>query len=164
MSNVSTVVGGKLAFQRLAKNETPAPLLADAQQNFTIDVTFVFSALTGMSKVVNGQTWYEAAGTYTFNPPSIEIGYGNTGKIKIKLDHNVSTNGWNLKSFVPKPSNPAGGPSAAQADANGDIDVTDNNTVAGTYYYGLYLECPSNRYYSSYDPAIVQDGGGTPPM
>jgi len=133
---------------------------AGVQQNLTIKVTFVYSALTGNSKVVNGQTWYEATGTWSFAPVTLEIPYGDTADVKIKMDNNASTNGWKLSQFLPKSTNPGGGPGTYSADADGDIEFTDNNSVAGTYYYGLYLVNPSQNYYASYDPAIQQDGGG----
>lgn len=157
---MSTVRTAGLSVTRLAKDGSPAFLAVSGSQNFTISVTFVYSALTGNSKVVNGQTWYEATGTFTFAPDTLEIPSGVTGNIKIKMDNNGSTNGWKLSQFIPKSTNPAGGPSAASADASGDIDFTDSNSVAGDYNYGVYLECPSNNYYASYDPIIKQDGGG----
>lgn len=166
---MSTVDTRTFSIRRLTRNETAEAMhgvvgTAGTVQNYTCKVTFVYSGLTGNSKVVNGQTWYEATGSFSFDNPSITIPYGDTANIKIKMDNNASTNGWRLVTFIPKANNPAGGPSQAGADGNGDISVTDNNTVAGTYYYGLYLECASNKYYTSYDPAIIQDGGGTPPM
>ena len=157
MSTVRTV---PLAIRRLAP-AAPGVMGTSSSQDLTIKVTFVYSSLTGNSKVVNGQTWYEATGSFTFDPETLEIPYGVTGNIKIKMDNNGSTNGWKLDQFVPKSSNPAGGPSAAGTDPNGDIDFTDPNTVAGTYYYGVNLVCPGSNYYASYDPGIKQDGGGT---
>ena len=160
---MATVRTGSFSINRLTRDASPAPRLADTagiRETPTIKVTFVYSGLTGNSKVVNGTTWYEATGTFTFSPDSIEIAYGDTADIKFKMDNNASTNGWKLVQFIPKATNPSGGPVATNADANGDIDVTDSNTVAGTYYYGVYLENPGSNYYASYDPSIKQDGGG----
>ena len=160
---MSTVRTGTFSVNRLTRDAVPAPRPADAagvKEDDTIQVTFVYSALTGTSKVVNGTTWSEASGSFSFSPDSLTIAYGDTADIKIKMDNNASTNGWKLVQFIPKSTNPSGGPVAASADANGNIDFTDSNSVAGTYYYGLYLECPSNKYYASYDPTIVQTGGG----
>jgi hypothetical protein len=158
--NMSTVRTAGLAIRRLGRNESPAILSTSSSQDLSIKVTFVYSALTGNQKIVNGQTWYEATGTFTFDPDSLEIPAGVTGNIKIKMDNNGSTNGWKLSRFVPKSTNPAGGPSAADAGSNGEIDFTDGNTVAGTYAYGVELVNPSNHYYAAYDPTIKQDGGG----
>lgn len=161
MPKTSTTVP---VIKRLMRTESPAlAMTAGADQNINIDVTFVYSNLTGATKVVNGVTWYEAAGTWTFDPLTAEISYGNTGKIKIKRN-NASTNGWKLVSFTPKSTNPAGGPGSAGADGNGDISFTDANTVAGDYSYGIYMENPGDKQYASFDPTIKQDGGGTPPM
>ena len=160
MPSTSTLVP---MIQRLTRSATPEAMVADADQNIDIDVTFVYSSLTGNTKVVNGVTWYEATGTWTFNPLNVEITYGSTGKIKIKRD-SASTNGWKLVSFIPKSSNPSGGPGQAGADGNGDITFTDANTVAGTYSYGIYMENSGQKQYASFDPTIKQDGGGTPPM
>lgn len=149
------------SIQRLTRDTAPRQITdAGVQETPTIKVTFVYSGLTGNTKVVNGQTWYEATGSWSFDPATLEIAYGDTADIKIKMDNNASTNGWKLSQFIPKSTNPAGGPGTYSADANGDIEFTDNNAVAGTYYYGLYLVNPSNNYYASYDPAIQQDGGG----
>lgn len=158
---MSTVSTKTLTIRRLTRDASPEPMLrADVQQSLTIKITFVYGGQTGNTKIVNGQTWYECTGTWTFDPSSVEITYGNTAAIKIKMDNNASSNGWKLVQFIPKSTNPAGGPAAASAGANGEIDLTDSNTVAGNYYYGVYLENPSNNYYASYDPIIVQDGGG----
>lgn len=159
-TTTNTVTTKHFSVERLTKTTTPGAMLADVQQNFTCKVTFVYGGQTGNTKVVNGQTWYECFGTWSFDNPTITIGYGNTANIKIKMDNNASTNGWKLRTFIPKSTNPGGGPPNTGTDANGDIVITDNNSVAGTYYYGLYLECPSNNYYASYDPVIIQDGGG----
>ncbi len=155
---MSTITTHEFHVVRLTKEATP--LGTSGGQDLTTQVTFVYASLTGNSKVINGQTWYEATGTFTFTPAQLEIPYGDTGNIKIKMDNQGSTNGWKLSQFIPKSTNPAGGPAAASAGADGNIDFTDNNSVAGTYYYGIYLECPSNKYYASYDPTIKQDGGG----
>jgi hypothetical protein len=160
---MSTVRTGSFSINRLTRNAVPAPLAdaaAGVNEKPVISVTFVYTGLTGNTKVVNGVTWSEAAGTFSFSPDSIEIAYGDTADIKIKMDNNASTNGWKLVQFIPKSTNPSGGPVAVNADSNGNIEFTDSNAVAGTYYYGLYLESPSNNRYISYDPAIVQDGGG----
>ena len=162
MDSKSTVVTQDQGFtiRRLTKAETTVVTTAGVQQTLEVNVTFVYGGLTGNSKVVNGQTWYEAYGTYSYDNPSVTITYGNTAKIKIKTNHNASTNGWKIVTFNPKPGNPSGGPGTASADGNGDVTFDDNNTVAGTYAYSLYLECASSKYYSSSDPTIIQTGGG----
>ena len=157
MDNVRTTTG--FTIKRLTRDASPQ-MKAMVQQNLDVSVTFVYSGLTGNSKVVNGQTWYEATGSWTFSPFTLEISYGDTAKVKIKLDNNNSTNGWKIVTFIPKSTNPAGGPGTVSADANGNIEFDDSNSVAGSYYYGLYLENQSQNYYSSYDPVIQQDGGG----
>jgi len=155
----NTVATKPFSVERLRKDAGVA--FTATAQNFTCKVTFVYGGLTGNTKVVNGVTWYEAYGTFSFDNPSITIPYGDTATIKIKMDNNASTNGWKLRTFIPKATNPGGGPPNTGTDPNGDITVQDNNTVAGTYYYGLYLESPSQNQYTSYDPAIIQEGGGT---
>ena len=162
MKTMNTVLTKPFTIERLKKDASGAPTTSGGtQQNYTCHVTFVYTGLTGESKVVNGQTWYEAAGNWSFDNPTITIPYGDTAVIKIKMDNNGSTNGWKLRTFIPKASNPGGGPPNTGTDPNGDIVINDNNTVAGTYNYGIYLECPSNKEYADYDPQIIQDGGGT---
>lgn len=157
-TTTNSVTTKPFTIERLRKDARVA--LTAGNQNYTCKVTFVYGGLTGNTKVVNGQTWYEAYGTFSFDNPSITIPYGDTATIKIKMDNNASTNGWKLQTFTPKSTNPSGGPSSAGAGSDGDIVVQDGNSVAGTYYYGLSLECPSNKQYTSYDPAIIQTGGG----
>ena len=159
MSTMTNTVATKpFSIERLKKDAGVA--FTAGAQNYTCKVTFVYSGLTGNTKVVNGQTWYEAYGTFSFDNPTITIPYGDTATIKFKMDNNGSTNGWKLRTFIPKSTNPSGGPSSTGAGSNDEIDVQDNNTVAGTYYYGLYLESPSQNQYTSYDPTIIQTGGG----
>ena len=158
-TTVNTVATKPFTIERLRKDAGVA--FTATQQNYTCKVTFVYGGLTGNTKVVNGQTWYEAYGTFSFDNPTITIPYGDTANIKIKMDNNASTNGWKLRTFIPKATNPGGGPPNTGTDPNGDIVIQDNNTVAGTYNYGLYLECPSQTQYTSFDPAIIQEGGGT---
>lgn len=164
MATVRT--GTDLRIVRKTREESNA-IRAEAamvSQNQTIEVTFVAGTTSnGQSKSINGQTYNELDGTWTFSPDTLEIPYGDTSNIKIKMNNNGSTNGWRLYTFTPKGTNPSGGPGPHSADANGEINFTDNNTVAGTYYYGIEVISASAKQYSDYDPAIKQDGGGTTP-
>ncbi len=157
---MSTVRVGTFSVTRLPRNVVPSAAAGGTNETPTVKVTFVYTGLTGNQKQQGGKTWYEATGNWSFAPDSVEIAYGDTATIKIKMDNNASTNGWKLKQFIPKSTNPAGGPTAHDADANGDVTFTDSNSVAGTYAYGVYLESPSDSQYASYDPTIKQDGGG----
>jgi len=136
---------------------TPGPMVAVNQD---ITVTFTAGSPTGETKVINGQTYSQVAGTFVFDPDSYTIPYGNSANIKIKMASPNPSPGWRLNSFTPSASNPVGGPSSHTPDANGHITFTDNNSVAGTYDYGIEVINSAAKQYSDSDPKIIQTGGG----
>src|ERR1043165_6863280 len=84
MTTTNTVATKPFSIERLRKDANVA--LTAGAQNYTCKVTFVYGGLTGNTKVVNGQTWYEAYGTYSFDNPTITIPYGDTAPLKIKME------------------------------------------------------------------------------
>ena len=137
-----------------------APNTPSGQQDMSVKVTFTQGTATGQTQVIGTTTYTVYNGTFAFDPDQVTMNQGNKGTITFSMDPS-STNGWSLYEFyVKNPANGSGLDAVAYVGTNKKIAVTDNNLIAGTYNYGIIVLNTAQNWCATFDPTILDQGGG----